>query len=176
MMRKGQGALEYLMTYGWALLVVVVVGAALYSLGVLNPGTYAKQACTGFTYFNAREFRMDDGGNFTIIVDNGPYRINFVNFTIRVPGQAWIEGPGDGIISGGASCDPGATIGNCADSQDGNVGPNERHMLNISNQVATELAGNSGAPYTFDIRITYDTVDIPGHQDMATCTGKYEAQ
>ena len=46
--RKGQGAMEYLMTYGWALLVIVVVGAALFALGVLNPATYTKSQCAGF--------------------------------------------------------------------------------------------------------------------------------
>ncbi len=39
-MPKGQGALEYLMTYGWALIIIVIVGTALYVLGPLNPETY----------------------------------------------------------------------------------------------------------------------------------------
>lgn len=34
---KGQGAMEYLMTYGWAILIVVIVGVALAALGVFNP-------------------------------------------------------------------------------------------------------------------------------------------
>jgi hypothetical protein len=34
--RKGQGAMEYLTTYGWAILVVMVVGMVLYQLGVFN--------------------------------------------------------------------------------------------------------------------------------------------
>lgn len=33
-------SLEWLMTYGWALLIIVVVGSALYVLGVFNPATY----------------------------------------------------------------------------------------------------------------------------------------
>ena len=35
--QKAQGAMEYLMTYGWAILIVVVVGVALAALGVFNP-------------------------------------------------------------------------------------------------------------------------------------------
>ncbi len=35
---RAQAALEYLMTYGWALLIVVIVGVALWSLGVFNVG------------------------------------------------------------------------------------------------------------------------------------------
>jgi hypothetical protein len=35
---KGQGAMEYLMTYGWAILVVMIVGVVLWQLGVFNVG------------------------------------------------------------------------------------------------------------------------------------------
>jgi len=37
--KKGQAALEYLVTYGWAILVVLVVLSSLYFLGVFNPKT-----------------------------------------------------------------------------------------------------------------------------------------
>ena len=36
MMKKGQAAMEYLMTYGWAILIIVVVVAALYAMGVFK--------------------------------------------------------------------------------------------------------------------------------------------
>lgn len=36
---RGQGAMEYLTTYGWAILVVVIVGLVLYQAGVLNSET-----------------------------------------------------------------------------------------------------------------------------------------
>ena len=36
-MRKGQTAMEYLMTYGWAILIIMVVLAVLFYLGVLSP-------------------------------------------------------------------------------------------------------------------------------------------
>jgi hypothetical protein len=38
MKNKGQGAMEYLMTYGWAILVVMIVGVVLWQLGVFNVG------------------------------------------------------------------------------------------------------------------------------------------
>ena len=34
--RKGQGAMEYLMTYGWAILVVMIVGIVMWQLGIFN--------------------------------------------------------------------------------------------------------------------------------------------
>jgi hypothetical protein len=36
---KGQGAMEYLTTYGWAILVVVIIGLVLYQAGVFNTQT-----------------------------------------------------------------------------------------------------------------------------------------
>ena len=36
---KAQSAMEYLMTYGWAILVIAVVLAALFALGIFNGGT-----------------------------------------------------------------------------------------------------------------------------------------
>jgi uncharacterized protein (UPF0333 family) len=44
---KGQGAMEYLMTYGWAILVVMIVGVVLWQLGVFSSGT-KNTVTTGF--------------------------------------------------------------------------------------------------------------------------------
>jgi hypothetical protein len=46
MMRlKAQSAMEYLMTYGWAILIISVVLASLFSLGVFNAGTSLSTTC-----------------------------------------------------------------------------------------------------------------------------------
>lgn len=45
MVRKGQAAMEYLMTYGWAILVIVIVLAALLYLGVFNVGQRVPEQC-----------------------------------------------------------------------------------------------------------------------------------
>ena len=45
-MKRGQGAMEYLMTYGWAILVVLIVGIVLWKTGLF--GTSA----TGQSGFN----------------------------------------------------------------------------------------------------------------------------
>ncbi len=39
--------MEYLMTYGWAILIIAVVLAALFELGVFNPMTFAPKASPG---------------------------------------------------------------------------------------------------------------------------------
>jgi len=45
MKRKGQAAMEFLMTYGWAILAAVIVIGVLAYFGVFNPGKYAPKTC-----------------------------------------------------------------------------------------------------------------------------------
>ncbi len=42
-----QSAMEYLMTYGWAILVIAVVLGVLYSLGIFSPSNFAPKAQPG---------------------------------------------------------------------------------------------------------------------------------
>lgn len=44
---KAQSAMEYLMTYGWAILIIAVVLSVLFELGVFNPMTFAPKASPG---------------------------------------------------------------------------------------------------------------------------------
>ncbi|MGC8567850.1 MAG: hypothetical protein ACP5RP_02090 [Candidatus Micrarchaeia archaeon] len=41
-----QSAIEYLTTYSWAILIIAVVLAALYSLGLFNASTYVQSVCS----------------------------------------------------------------------------------------------------------------------------------
>ncbi|PIN92220.1 hypothetical protein COU55_02085 [Candidatus Pacearchaeota archaeon CG10_big_fil_rev_8_21_14_0_10_31_59] len=43
--KKGQAAMEFLMTYGWAILAAVVVIAVLASFGVFSPSKYVPTSC-----------------------------------------------------------------------------------------------------------------------------------
>ncbi|MGC8652322.1 MAG: hypothetical protein ACP5UH_03690 [Candidatus Micrarchaeia archaeon] len=43
--RKAQSAMEYLMTYGWAILIIAIVIAALFSLGVFSSASYMGTTC-----------------------------------------------------------------------------------------------------------------------------------
>ncbi len=46
--------MEYLMTYGWAILIIAVVLAALFELGVFNGSNLAPQACIAQAGFVCR--------------------------------------------------------------------------------------------------------------------------
>ena len=45
MEKKGQAAMEFLMTYGWAILAAVIVIGVLASFGVFSPGSYVPNKC-----------------------------------------------------------------------------------------------------------------------------------
>lgn len=48
LIKKGQAATEYLMTYGWALLAIVIVAAVLWNMGIFG-GAGCTDSLSGFT-------------------------------------------------------------------------------------------------------------------------------
>ena len=68
---RGQSSLEYLVTYGWAILAIVIIAAALWYFGVFNPSKYVgdKQS-GGFASFNVIDFSRAAGGSTTLILGN----------------------------------------------------------------------------------------------------------
>ena len=70
--KKGQGAMEYLMTYGWAILVVVIVGIVLVNMGVLDLGGQTVNTQEGFSQVKPLEWSCDAAtGNVQIVATNG---------------------------------------------------------------------------------------------------------
>ncbi len=51
---KLQSAMEYLMTYGWAILVIAIVLGALASLGILNPNSLLGTHCVATPGFSCQ--------------------------------------------------------------------------------------------------------------------------
>lgn len=142
-MKKGQGALEYLMTYGWALLIIVVVGAALYALGILNPASYVKSTCSGFTYFQYRDQKLD-AGNYTLVVLNSDQEVNITG--LRVNSK-------DAVMRSPANT----------------TSPGKQETIN-GDVITGKAPGDS---YDYEVVITYNVMGgISGKTDRATCTGK----
>ena len=93
--QRGQSALEYLMTYGWALIVLVIVVAALFFLGILNPSTYQGKTCTGFNKtayagehdFNGTRFivKLQNNAGFNIDLNNVSSTVTISGTTVQAP-------------------------------------------------------------------------------------------
>jgi hypothetical protein len=69
---KSQSAMEYLMTYGWAILIIAVVLGALFQLGVFNANNFAPKAPPGA----CQVFRP-----------NGPGTTSFINLEGECQGE-----------------------------------------------------------------------------------------
>tara|TARA_Y100000034_G_C6898851_1_gene415043 strand:+ start:534 stop:1025 length:492 start_codon:yes stop_codon:yes gene_type:complete len=69
--KKAQAAMEFLMTYGWALLVVLIAIGALAFFGVLNPSRFLPNSCTLAPGFACTDFKADASGNVVIVLQNG---------------------------------------------------------------------------------------------------------
>ena len=86
-MRKGQAAMEYLMTYGWAILVIIAVIAALYAMGVFKIGGTAVPCSPCFSYFAFVDYgdTNGDGTKDTLVIRNGPREINITGISVGSP-------------------------------------------------------------------------------------------
>ncbi len=81
--RKSQSALEYMMTYGWAILVIVIVAAVLYSLGIFSPSSSLSTTITGFSNLGTINAVCLGGTSFTISMgDSTGYPINITQINL----------------------------------------------------------------------------------------------
>lgn len=89
-MKKGQTALEYLMTYGWAILIVIVVVAALYSLGLTKPCRWVGTQMSGLGEVSVADIKFASNAQLTISMARAkPGDINVTNVTFYSAGDAY---------------------------------------------------------------------------------------
>jgi len=65
---KAQSAMEYLMTYGWAILIVAVVLGSLYNLGVFNGAAFLGTSCISASGFYCTNPTLSTGGVLTVTI------------------------------------------------------------------------------------------------------------
>ena len=91
MFKKGQAAMEYLMTYGWAILVVLIALGALFYLGVFNPTV--PSTCQISAPFSCMDVLGKDGSPDTVTLKVGASGISSASIV-----------PATGIQVNGANC------------------------------------------------------------------------
>ena len=87
MHRKGQAAMEFLMTYGWAILVVLVAIGALAYFGVLSPNRFLPSSCTIGPGIGCDDFKVLAAGTATLKLRNGMGE-DLTAVTVSLEGQA----------------------------------------------------------------------------------------
>ncbi len=73
-LRKGQAAMEFLMTYGWAILVVLIAIGALVYFGVISPERFVQDNCTLTPPLSCSE--LGDFAAFVGAANNVRLRVN----------------------------------------------------------------------------------------------------
>lgn len=131
--RKSQAAMEFLMTYGWAILVVLVAIGALAYFGVLDPDRFLPSKCqlpAGIACLDheVRDIIGPGFGEVYVVIKNS---LGFDMNTVSVSASG---------CTGGASV---ATVSNSG-----------TYTL-----TATGCTVTSGDKYTGDINITYTNAD-----------------
>lgn len=145
---KGQAALEYLMTYGWALVVIAIVVGVLIFMGILKPPTAA--TCTGLDKLAYADHTMNSSGDFALYLSNST---------------------GAQITSIDA-IPAGDFVGSCVPFVKG-VGPSSTtvNATNDFNFVCASTGTISGQTYKGTLTVTYVRGGKGSHTETATCTG-----
>ncbi|MGC8533305.1 MAG: LamG-like jellyroll fold domain-containing protein [Candidatus Parvarchaeum sp.] len=69
--KRSQSALEYMMTYGWAILIIVIVAVILYSMGIFNPSSSVTFTSSGFSPFAVSSVICNPSGLLVTLIGGG---------------------------------------------------------------------------------------------------------
>lgn len=151
MNNKAQSALEYLMTYGWALVVIIVIIAVLYIL----VGTPTSNSC----------------GNFSTLIPVVTHKVNpDTNLTLRISN-------GTGGAMNNYAMTVSGTIGNIAIPSTGAYGQpaDGFSALTAGDQntlvFVTDQNSASGQSYRLSFNLTYTDQHGSSRSHSSTCTG-----
>ena len=136
--KKGQVALEFLMTYGWAILVVLVAIGALAYFGVLSPDRFLPSRCTLPAGLACTDFVIDSVANtITVSLRNGlGYDLSGVTIAVGQCGESAATTLNNGELKSivSAACAPvlvaGAKFNTPIQVKYTNVDSNIPHTIN----------------------------------------------
>ena len=67
---RGQSALEYMMTYGWAVLVILIVAVVLWQMGFLELSKNVSPDKRGFSQVTPLDWSLSASGALVVVVQN----------------------------------------------------------------------------------------------------------
>lgn len=148
-MKRGQSALEYLVTYGWAILAIVIIAGVLWYFGIFNPAKFSgEKQCGGYSAFICQDFKVNTSGWLQIVLNN------------KVGGQITGVNITTGSL-GGWSCSPTT------------VGANANTTCNTRLAALGQTSGDSFDQATITLTYT-DARSGIAHTDAGFVKGKYE--
>lgn len=67
-MKRGQAAMEFLTTYGWAFVVMLIMVGAMSAFGVWSPDSLLPSKCVLETPFTCLDSKVDANGEITLLI------------------------------------------------------------------------------------------------------------
>ena len=118
MQKKGQAAMEFLMTYGWAILAAVIAIGVLSYFGVFSPGKYVagNAVVTPPFYVNAQNVKTT--GVTLELLNNGGETYNITSVTVSECGT---ESTAHSVVAGNATAITVACSKTAGDSFKGDI-------------------------------------------------------
>ncbi len=148
--KRGQSALEYLMTYGWALVVIVIAVAALVVL--INPSTIQGDQCDAkFGPFTVSQSDVNASATTLVLVNQTGQAVNFTSASVA------------GTTGGNTTFVPGATTAG---------GTGSSMIANETDSLIVDWANdlNSGA-YSLTYTLVYTAGQLSGVTATGSCRG-----
>jgi uncharacterized protein (UPF0333 family) len=168
---RGQAALEFMMTYGWAILVVLAAIGALSYFGVLNPSRFTPDTCLASSPFScpgkpivslagqAVIFSIVNGQGYAVNVERG-------NLSYSVP-LGPLGANCNGVATPTVICPQGTTSGiTCTNAQLLQPGQGATIVITCSNLANTNVVKG-------DVMMNYTNPDSKlKEQIIISVTGK----
>jgi hypothetical protein len=129
---KAQAAMEYLMTYGWALLVIVIVLGSLFYLGVFNPQTSVQDSCSIPGEISCEIMGLSEDGELIIKLTNlQPAQLSNVQIE-------WVSDEEVSYASSSQSLNIGETkVFTLATEEKGAIGTSKQGKIQVSYSTGT---------------------------------------
>jgi len=145
---KGQTAIEYLMTYGWAILIILIVAGVLAYYGIFAPAGFLAPTARGFGQLQVRSpWSISPGGTITMDVENR------VGQTINVTD---------------VYATVGTTSGSCALTPQVTITSGDHKIVNCT--TSPSVGGAASSQYTATVSIQYFTTTNPTYNFNSTGT------
>lgn len=84
---KAQYSLEFLVTYGWALLIIGIVLSAIYTFGWVDASNFLPQRCTFYGQTGCKDFYVSEDNFSLSLVNNYGVKLNITGMEFQIEGD-----------------------------------------------------------------------------------------
>ena len=100
---RSQSALEYMMTYGWAILIIVIVAVVLYSMGIFSPSSFLSfSGITGLSGFQPASAACASNGQMIVKLSNSlGYQVSISSINVTTSSGVSVTQPESATLNPG---------------------------------------------------------------------------